>query len=212
MAAIPLDRALGALADRLAGRPRTVLGLAGPPGVGKSTAAERVRAWAEAAGIPTVVVPMDGFHLAQTVLDARGLAQVKGAPRTFDALGYAALLARVRAQQPSDGTVWAPAFDRSLEDPVAGSIAVDPSHRLVVAEGNYLLQQQDPWPQARAQLDECWYLDLADDVRRERLARRHVEFGRTREVADARASGPDEANAGLVRECRAHADLVVLDV
>ena len=188
---------------------RLVLGITGPPAAGKSTAADRMHRWAAAAGIRAVVVPMDGYHLAQAVLDARGWADVKGAPHTFDALGYAELLGRVRAQATADATVWAPRFDRSLEDPIAGSIGIAPDDQLIITEGNYLLLEQDPWPAARASLDQCWYLELADDVRHERLTRRHQDFGRSpREAAD-RALGTDEVNARLVAAHRRTADLVV---
>lgn len=114
---------------------RRILGIAGPPGAGKSTLAARL---AEALGPETaVVVPMDGFHLAQAELARTGLADRKGAPDTFDVAGYVSLLRRLRG---ADGaTVYAPAFDRSLEEPIAGSIPVTPCVPLVITEGNYLL-------------------------------------------------------------------------
>ncbi|MBO1756576.1 nucleoside/nucleotide kinase family protein [Allobranchiibius sp. CTAmp26] len=205
---VSLEHAWDRLGPRLdAGR--VVLGITGPPAAGKSTVADRVHRWADAAGIRAVVVPMDGYHLAQAVLDARGWGDVKGAPHTFDAHGYADLLGRVRAQTAGDATVWAPRFDRSLEDPIAGSVGIEPEDRLVVTEGNYLLLEQDPWPAARASLDECWYLELPDDVRHERLTRRHQDFGRSPREAAHRALGTDEVNARLVASYRRTADFVV---
>lgn len=203
-----LEHAWDALRPRLAAG-RLVLGITGPPAAGKSTVADRVHEWATAAGIRAVVVPMDGYHLAQTVLDARGWGDVKGAPHTFDAVGYGELLRRVRVQTADDATVWAPRFDRSLEDPIAGSIGVSPEDRLIITEGNYLLLAQDPWPSVRETLDECWYLELPDSVRRGRLTRRHEDFGRSPEEAAHRALGTDEANARLVAAHRRAADLVV---
>ena len=188
---------------------RLVLGITGPPAAGKSTAADRLHGWATAAGVRAVVVPMDGFHLAQSVLQARGTADVKGAPHTFDATGYGDLLRRVSAQSAGEPTVWAPRFDRTLEDPIAGSIGIEPEDRLIITEGNYLLLSQDPWQTARAHLDECWYLQLPDDVRRERLTRRHEDFGRSPQEAAQRALGSDEVNARLVAASRQGADLVV---
>lgn len=205
---LALDDALVHLDPRLT-HGRAILGITGPPGVGKSTATERVLQWAASTGWQAVGVPMDGFHLAQSVLDGRGDAQVKGAPHTFDPEGYAALLRRVRTQQTGDATIWAPFFDRSIENAIAGSIAVTPGDRLIVTEGNYLLLDEAPWRAARAQIDECWYLDLSDEVRRERLTARHAAFGRSPEEASARANGSDEANARLVTAGREAADLVV---
>jgi pantothenate kinase len=152
---------------------------------------------------------MDGFHLAQHVLVASGDVAVKGHPRTFDAAGYVALLERMRAAR--DETVWAPAFDRDLEDAIAGSIAVGPEVELVVTEGNYLLLDTGPWARVREVLDECWFLDLPDDERRRRLAARHEAHGRSSEEALARTNGSDEANARLVLAGKARADALLSD-
>ncbi|WP_018157215.1 nucleoside/nucleotide kinase family protein [Demetria terragena] len=187
---------------------RVILGIAGAPGSGKSTVAAQIVARAQAGGIRTVLVPMDGFHLAQEVLDARGLSDIKGAPVTFDAAGYVAMLQRLR-ERPSE-TVWAPTFDRALEQAVAGSIAAEPDVDLVVTEGNYLLLQEDPWSQIRNLLDISWFLDPpSEDVRRARLIARHVAFGSTPEHAQRRADGPDGGNAALVAQSRARAGLVI---
>lgn len=203
-----IDGALLRLGARLA-HGRVILGVAGPPASGKSTVAQRVLEWATAGGWPAVVIPMDGFHLAQSVLDEHGLAAVKGAPETFDARGYAEVLRRVRSQHPGAATIWAPIFDRSIENAIAGSIGITPEHRLIVTEGNYLLLDNDPWPVARSHVDECWHLDLPDDVRRARLTARHQSFGRSPQEAAERTNGSDEANARLVAAHRNCADLFV---
>jgi pantothenate kinase len=151
---------------------------------------------------------MDGFHLAQQVLDARGLAEVKGAPETFDAAGYVALLRRLRERGPD--VVWAPTFDRAIEEPIAGAIGVPQDVELVVTEGNYLLLEQGPWSQVRALLDAAWFADPPDeDVRRARLIARHRAFGEGPERARARALGSDERNARLVRTTRSRADVTI---
>lgn len=194
--------------QRLAARSgRSIIGITGAPGSGKSTlAAELVAALTTTA----VAVPMDGFHLANAELDRLGRRDRKGAPDTFDAAGYVALLRRVRDGRSE--TVYAPAFDRALEEPVAGSIAIAPEIPLVVTEGNYLLLAEDPWPQARSVLDEVWYVEVDEPVRLERLIARHVQHGKSPAAARAWALGPDARNAKRIAETRAHADLIVSGV
>jgi pantothenate kinase len=195
------DEAVRRVVAWVANDQRFVLGITGPPGAGKSSLADAVTAAAPDA----VLVPMDGFHLAQRVLDDKGLADRKGAPQTFDRAGYAALLGRVRDQQPGDGPVYAPSFSRDIEQPIAGAIAVHSSARLVVTEGNYLLL----WPEVRALLDEVWWVDLPDEVRRRRLVARHAAFGKSLAEAEQWALGSDEANAHLVAPGREQADVIV---
>src|SRR3954462_10681560 len=131
----------GALIARgrgLAGRgSRAILGIAGAPGGGKSTLAAAIVA---ALGEDAVLVPMDGFHLAQAELVRQGIRDRMGAPHTFDPRGYAALLQRLRG---AEETVYAPAFRREIEEPIAGAVAVPPDVPLVVTEGNYLLLWED---------------------------------------------------------------------
>ncbi|MGW7360757.1 nucleoside/nucleotide kinase family protein [Streptomyces sp. NPDC054802] len=184
---------------------RRVLGIAGAPGAGKSTFAEGL---VETLDGLAVLVPMDGFHLAQRELARLGRAGRKGAPDTFDAAGYAALLARLRDPDPAV-TVYAPAFDRALEEPVAGSIPVAAGVPLVVTEGNYLLHDEGDWARVRPLLDETWFLELDQEVRVRRLVDRHVRFGKARPFAERWVHDSDEANARLVARGRDRADLVV---
>ncbi|MFE7583437.1 nucleoside/nucleotide kinase family protein [Streptomyces gardneri] len=186
-------------------RHRRILGLAGAPGAGKSTLAARLVARLDGLA---VLVPMDGFHLAQAELERLGRAGRKGAPDTFDAAGYTALLTRLRAPEPGT-TVYAPAFDRSLEEPIAGAIAVPPEVPLVVTEGNYLLHDEGAWAAALPLLDEVWYLDLDDRRRVPRLVERHVRFGKDRARAERWVHDSDEVNARLVARSRDRAHLVV---
>jgi pantothenate kinase len=184
---------------------RRILGLAGPPGAGKSTLAGRLVARLDGMA---VLVPMDGFHLAQAELRRLGRTERKGAPDTFDAAGYAHLLARLRTPAPGT-TVYAPAFDRSLEEPVAGSVPVPADVPLVVTEGNYLLHDEGDWAAVRALLDEVWYLELDDRRRIPRLVERHVRFGKDPDRAARWVRDSDEANARLVARGRHRAHLVV---
>ena len=183
---------------------RVVLGITGPPGAGKSTLTDALR---HELGPDVGHLPMDGFHLADVQLDRLGLRDRKGAPATFDVDGYVAALRRLHDEP--DRTLYVPGFDRDLEQPVAAAIAIPPAVRLVVTEGNYLLLPDDGWQHVRHLLAECWYVDLDDDVRRQRLVRRHEEFGKSPDDAKAWVERTDEANARLVAATRDRADLVV---
>src|SRR3954454_14896853 len=194
------DEALVARAHELAaGGERRILGIAGPPGGGKSTVARAVVA---ALGDAARLVPMDGFHLAQAELVRLGRRDRMGAPDTFDSAGYAALLRRLRSDED---VVYAPEFRREIEEPIAGAIAVPREIPLVVTEGNYLLL----WPEVRPLLDEAWYVQTDEVLRVQRLIQRHIEFGKTPEYARAWVMRSDERNAEVVAATAASADVLV---
>lgn len=178
-----------------------VLGLSGAPGAGKSTLAALL-----AARTGAVVVPMDGFHLADVELDRRGLRDRKGTPGTFDAEGYAALLRRVRAREE---IVMAPSFERDLEQPLAGAVAVPGTADLVVTEGSYLLLEEPRWRAVREQLDAVWHVVTDDVLRRERLLERHVRHGKDPDAARAWIAAVDDPDARLVGAAADRADLLV---
>jgi pantothenate kinase len=191
-------------ATALAGAPgRAVLGIAGAPGAGKSTLAEALVA---ALGERAVLVPMDGFHLADPELRRLGRADRKGAPDTFDAAGYVHLLRRLVAAV--DEVVYAPVFRRELELAEAGALPVPAGAPLVVTEGNYLLLDGAFAP-VRDLLTECWYVDAEPQLRLERLVARHERHGRARAAAQAWVERTDEPNARLVEATRSRADLLV---
>lgn len=186
---------------------RRILGLVGAPGIGKSTLAEVLLTEASV-NASAALFTMDGFHLAHEVLTLRGDVARKGAPETFDASGFAALLRRLRARD--EQIVWAPDYQRDLHNAVAAAVALPQSVPFLLTEGNYLLLDDGPWAQVGELLDEIWYVEGAEEVRVARLVERHVRFGRTPEAAmDRVRSGVDAENARLVRNTRERADLVV---
>jgi len=186
---------------------RRILGLTGAPGAGKSTVAEQLvtALGAESA----VLVPMDGYHLANEVLLDLGRRDRKGAHDTFDDGGYARLLEALRAQGVDDPVVYAPRFRREIEEPIGSAIPVPPHIPLVVTEGNYLLLDSAAWPAARACIDEVWFLAPRNDIRHARLVRRHEAYGKSPEDAVRWTMGSDERNAQLIESTAERADRIV---
>jgi len=196
---------LVARARDLATGGRAILGIVGAPGAGKSTLAEQI---ATALGPQQAVcVGMDGFHLEDSLLHRLGRRDRKGAIDTFDDAGYAALLHRLAA--PEAGTVYAPRFDRDLENSLGSAVPVPEEVPLVITEGNYLLAETGAWPRARAAMQEVWYLAPPEELRLQRLTARHVAHGKSPAEADDWARGTDQHNAELIAATAARADLVV---
>ncbi|MFV0406881.1 MAG: nucleoside/nucleotide kinase family protein [Propioniciclava sp.] len=201
---------LSELADRAstlaAGPGRTLLGIVGPPGAGKSTVCAKLTA---ALGERSALVGMDGFHLDNDVLVALGRRERKGAPDTFDVPGYVSLLTRLRT--PSQDVVYAPRFDRAHEQAIGSAVPVSPQVELVITEGNYLLYDQDGWDQVRGLLDQVWYLQVTEEEIRRRLLARRMAHGESRAEALPWVTEVDLPNAARVASSRARAD-VVFDV
>src|SRR5688572_12424904 len=196
-------------AKALAGRNRRVaLGIAGGPGVGKSTlAVQLVDALnAEAPGL-AAYVPMDGFHMQHAKLVALGTDKDKGMPHTFEGAAFADYLARLKA---ATGPVSGPGYSRKIEDVVKDAFTVDAGVNLLVAEGNYLLLASAPWWRVRPLLDSAVFIDVPRETVRTRLMRRHAEEGLfTEERNRAHIERVDLANYDLVKRSRPRADIVI---
>jgi pantothenate kinase len=192
-AAVERARSLAAAGER------RILGIAGPPGGGKSTVARAVVA---ELGELARLVPMDGFHLAQAELVRLGRRDRMGAPDTFDSGGYARLLERLRGDED---VVYAPEFRREIEEPIAGANAIPRHVPLIVTEGNYLLL----WEFVRPLLDEAWYVETDEELRLQRLIQRHIQFGKTPEYARAWVLRSDQRNAEVVAATADKADVLV---
>jgi pantothenate kinase len=184
---------------------RQLVGIIGAPGTGKTTFAEYVANQLPAGSC--VIVPMDGFHLANAILEGSPLRNRKGAIDTFDAHGYVSLLERIR--RGTEDVVYAPSYRRGLEEPIAASIAVPATTRYVITEGNYLLSPNAPWNRIPELLDETWFVEVSQEVRIERLIARHEQYGMTHAEAVAWANTTDEVNARFVETTKSRADQTV---
>ena len=182
---------------------RTILGITGAPGAGKSTLGSML---ANALGDQAVVVGMDGFHHTNEELVRLGRRDRKGAPDTFDVHGYLALLTRLRDDSVD---IYAPVYQRGIGHSISGATRIPTTTPLVITEGNYLLLDDGPWAQVRSLLDECWFVEVDDSLRIERLIARHIESGKEPEAARDWTLGPDQVNAELVAHSRNKADRVI---
>lgn len=179
-------------------RERSLVGIAGAPGAGKSTIAADLVARLDAA----VLLPMDGFHLPQAELRRLGRRERMGAPDTFDVDGFVSTLRAVRAAE----TLSAPGFDREIEEPIPDAIRIPAEVRTVVIEGNYLLLDGGGWERVAPLLDLSFFVEVDDRIRLDRLIARHIRFGKTEPDARAWATGPDEANARIIAATAGRAD------
>ncbi len=184
---------------------RTIIGIIGKPGGGKSTLSKYLLKGMD----PTLVsvVPMDGFHLSNKVLKELGRLDRKGAQDTFDVKGFTTLIQRIKMD--SADPIYYPIFDRSIEESIAAQGVVYPSTRVVIVEGNYLMHDKDGWQEIAPLLDQSWYAFLEEDIRISRLISRHIAFGKDPDSAKAWAKGSDQVNAELIETGVGRCDFLV---
>jgi pantothenate kinase len=184
---------------------RTIIGIVGKPGGGKSTLSKYLLKGMDPAIVS--VVPMDGFHLSNKVLKELGRSERKGAQDTFDVNGFTALIKRIKLD--SSDPIYYPVFDRSIEESIAAQGVVYPSTRVVIVEGNYLMHDRDGWQEISPLLDQSWYAFLDEDIRISRLISRHIAFGKDPESAKAWAKGSDQINAELIETGVGRCDFLI---
>lgn len=191
-----LTEHVNTLAEHLFERqaPRTLVAVTGAPGSGKSTLATELARRLNVRKRQTVVVPMDGFHLDNAVLEARDLRPRKGAPETFDAPGFIRLVRALKSGEE----VFAPIFDRTRDIAIGGAIAVPPEAEFVIVEGNYLMFDETPWSELAPLWDVTARLDVPMPELRARLIHRWLSLNHSRAVATRRAEGNDIPNAQRV--------------
>lgn len=202
---ISSEEAKAIVAERASGTARTIIGIIGKPGGGKSTLSKYLLKGMDPSLVS--VVPMDGFHLSNKVLKELGKSDRKGAQDTFDVKGFTTLIARIKSD--TTDPIYYPVFDRSIEESIAAQGVVYPSTRVVIVEGNYLMHDKDGWEEVSPLLDQKWYVYLDEDIRISRLISRHIAFGKDPESAKAWAKGSDQVNAELIETGVARCDFLI---
>ena len=202
---ISKEEAKAIVVERASALTRTIIGIVGKPGGGKSTLSKYLLKGMDPSLVS--VVPMDGFHLSNKVLKELGKSDRKGAQDTFDVKGFTTLITRIKADDAHP--IYYPVFDRSIEESIAAQGVVYPSTRVVIVEGNYLMHNKDGWEEVSPLLDQSWYAYLDEDIRISRLISRHIAFGKDPESAKAWAKGSDQVNAELIETGVARCDFLI---
>ncbi len=201
-----IDEALSRIKDlALKHSSRFIIGIVGKPGAGKSTLTSHL-----IENLPkdsVSLVPMDGYHLSNLQLKNLGLSDRKGAFNTFDSNGYVSLLKRINSETDQD--IYFPVFHREIEESYAANGVVLANTKIVLTEGNYLLFDKAGWEKVATELTETWYININDDVRIDRLVKRHEFYGKDKKSAFNWATGSDEINAKIVESTAAKADVII---
>ena len=207
-----IDKLAAELLETLSNSPdrsRYFLGITGGPAAGKSVLAENL---SDEINIRTgddlaAVIPMDGFHLPNNVLEERGLIQSKGAPETFDVDSFVELISQLH--EFPDQNIMCPAYDRRTHDPVENAITIQPGNQLIIVEGNYLLLNVSPWNIIRSKMNEIWYIDTPLKTIKERLFHRHISGGASKDEAERKVVSVDLPNVELIKKTCSLVDKII---
>jgi pantothenate kinase len=194
------------LREKAASHERFMVAIAGAPGSGKSTLGHNLKVELEADGESAIVVPMDGFHFDDIILNQRGHRPRKGAPFTFDVRGFEVLLKRIRAREEE---IAIPVFDRTLELAKAGADIVDPAARFILIEGNYLLLKESPWDRLKPLFDFSVFIDVPKAELERRLIQRWLDHGFDMDYARNWVASNDVLNIDAVIGGSTKADFVL---
>lgn len=189
---------------------RLFVAIAGPPGAGKSTTSAKLQGALNKGGdgdTPAIVVPMDGFHLDDVILNQRGLRSRKGSPPTFDFAGFEVLLERLKRGHEEE--IFIPIFDRSLELSRGAAAVVRPHHRVILVEGNYVLLDREPWSKLTRLFDLTVFIDVPLPELERRLMDRWRGYGFDEEKARNHMLFNDVPNAKLVKLHSRKPDFIV---
>lgn len=188
---------------------RFLLGITGGPGAGKSTLADLLMKKTNEVlqQERAVVIPMDGYHYHNDVLVEKGTLPLKGIPQTFDSQRFVTLIKEIASDNTA--TMYCPAYDRALHNPVEDSIVIENKHKIIIIEGNYLLLDTCPWNELADLFDESWFIDTPLTITKERLISRHVLTGRSVEEALRKINSTDAPNAELIIQTRHRATKVI---
>lgn len=185
--------------------PRTLIGIVGKPGAGKSTVVEEIQKRFDSKDVS--IIPMDGFHLSNEELITLGRRERKGAPDTFDVEGFTSLLKSVKLNHQNDHKF--PIFHREIEASVEDEGIVPKESKVIVIEGNYLFSIDHNWDAVFPSLNHTWFIEIDDEVRIKRLIARHIRYGKTPGEAEAWSRGGDEANARFIEQTATRAQNLI---
>ena len=185
--------------------PRTIIGIVGKPGAGKSTVVSEIQNRFSADEV--AIIPMDGYHLSNEELIELGRRNRKGAPDTFDVVGFISLITKVKNEIAKDHTF--PIFHREIEASRADEGLVPRNIKVIIIEGNYLFSEEYNWNKVFPLLDQSWFIEIDDEVRMQRLIARHIKYGKLPQEAEDWSRGSDEANAKFIAKTASRAERII---
>lgn len=186
-------------------KPRTMIGIVGKPGAGKSTVVTEIQKQFSTEEV--AIIPMDGYHLSNEELIKLGRRERKGAPDTFDVEGFISLITRVKNEIDKEHTF--PIFHREIEASKADEGIVLRNTKVIVIEGNYLFSEEHNWSEVFPLLDQSWFIKIDDEIRMQRLITRHIKYGKTPQEAEEWSRGSDEENAKFIAKTASRAERII---